>query len=139
MLTWKEVREMHRGGMEFGAHTVTHPLLPGIPIAEAEEEIAASKGDLEAHLHTAIRHFSYPNPGNGIHANAAVKRLVGAAGFATGVTSHGNYVLPDDDRLEFRRLATTGKSWGLPWDLERDALGKLFTTGVTHTADRSGS
>jgi peptidoglycan/xylan/chitin deacetylase (PgdA/CDA1 family) len=128
MLTWKEVREMYREGMEFGAHTVTHPLLPSIPLDEAREEIAGSKAELEARLHAPIRHFAYPNPGDGTHASTAVKGLVGAAGFATGVTSRGSYVMAGDDRLEYRRLATSAKSWSLPWDLERDALGKRFWT-----------
>ena len=33
MMTWAQVREMRKGGMLFGAHTVTHPLLPSIPLA----------------------------------------------------------------------------------------------------------
>lgn len=126
MLTWKEVKEMQRGGMDFGAHTVTHPLLPSIPLEEAQEEIAGSKGDLEAHLRAPVHHFSYPNPGDGVHANAAVRRLVADVGFATAVTSHGNYVMAGDDRLELRRLATGAKAWGIPWDLEREALGKAL-------------
>jgi peptidoglycan/xylan/chitin deacetylase (PgdA/CDA1 family) len=126
MLTWREVKDMQRGGMNFGAHTVTHPLLPSIPLSEAREEIAGSKATLESELHTPIHHFSYPNPGAGVHIDAAVERLVADAGFATAVTSRGNYVTAGDDPLGLRRLATGAKAWGLPWDLEREALGKRF-------------
>jgi peptidoglycan/xylan/chitin deacetylase (PgdA/CDA1 family) len=126
MLTWEEVKEMQRGGMDFGAHTVTHPLLPSIPLAEAHQEIAESKHELETHLRTPIQHFSYPNPGDGVHADAAVRRLVADVGFSTAVTSRGSYVTAGDDPLVLRRLATGAKAWGLPWDLEREALGKRF-------------
>jgi hypothetical protein len=66
MLTMREVKDMQRGGLNFGAHTVTHPLRPSIPLPEAREELAESKTMLECELHTPIHHVSYPNPGDGV-------------------------------------------------------------------------
>ena len=126
MLTWKEVKEMRRGGMHFGAHTVSHPLLPKMPLEEAREEVVASKAELEAHLKAPVYHFSYPNPGDGVHANAAVKRLVMESGYLTAVTSRPGYVTGGDDRLELPRVGVGHTPWGMPWYLEKEALGRAL-------------
>jgi peptidoglycan/xylan/chitin deacetylase (PgdA/CDA1 family) len=127
MLSWKDVKEMHRAGMHFGAHTVSHPLLTAVPPEEAREEIAASRAEIEAELKAPVRHFSYPNPGDGVHCNAAVKRLVAETGYMTAVTSRQGYVTGDDDPLELPRVGVGRAPRGTPWYLEKDALRLLMT------------
>lgn len=122
MMTWAHVREMRTGGMLFGAHTVTHPLLPSIPLAEAREEIVGSKQALEAELGEAVLHFSYPNPGKGVHWSPAVRQLVGEAGFFTAVTSQSGYVKAGDDLFTLRRLRLGQSAWDIAWDIEADAV-----------------
>ncbi len=126
MMTWEQVREMRAGGMLFGAHTITHPLLPSIPLPEAREEIAGSKQALEAELGEAVLHFSYPNPGSGVHWSAAVRQLVREAGFFTAVTSESGYVNPRDDLFTLRRLRVSHSAWDIAWDMESDALRELL-------------
>ena len=60
MLSWPEVREMHRSGIDFGAHTLTHPDLTRLPRGRAETEICESRRVLEAKLGAPVRAFSYP-------------------------------------------------------------------------------
>ena len=132
MLNWKEVREMRQHGMHFGAHSVSHPLLPSVPLKEAEEEIFTSKAELEEHLKEPVYHFSYPNPGGGVHCSEAVKGLVAESGYLTAVTSSPGYVKLGDDSLELQRIAVMPKPWGVPWDLEREALGRSLSR-VTFT------
>jgi peptidoglycan/xylan/chitin deacetylase (PgdA/CDA1 family) len=122
MLTWAQVREMRRGGMQFGSHTVSHPLLPAMPADEARDEIAGSRAELAARLRDPILHFSYPNPGDGVHCTAAVRRLVADAGYTSAVTSGQGYVGRHDDRFALARLTVAGRRWTIAWDLERDAL-----------------
>jgi peptidoglycan/xylan/chitin deacetylase (PgdA/CDA1 family) len=122
MMTWDQVREMRKGGMFFGAHTVTHPLLPSIPLAEAREEIVGSKQALEAELGEAVRHFSYPNPGAGVHWSPAVREIVREAGFATSVTSQTGYVKDGDDLFSLHRLNTGHSARDIAWGIEHDAL-----------------
>ncbi|HEX5030739.1 MAG TPA: polysaccharide deacetylase family protein, partial [Candidatus Eisenbacteria bacterium] len=43
MMTWDQVRLMAAHGIEFGAHTMTHPILSRLPLDEAEAEIVGSK------------------------------------------------------------------------------------------------
>jgi peptidoglycan/xylan/chitin deacetylase (PgdA/CDA1 family) len=60
MLSWGEIREMQRGGMSFGAHTLTHPDLTRLPPADIEREMVDSKGVLEETLGEPVAGFAYP-------------------------------------------------------------------------------
>src|SRR6267378_3406757 len=46
-LTWPEVRELHRVGVTFGSHTVTHRQLKVLKAGEVEWEIRHSKETIE--------------------------------------------------------------------------------------------
>ena len=72
LLSWPEIKEMRRFGLDFGAHTVTHPDLTNLPRQQAEREIAESKAEIETQLGNEIGLFAYPY---GKH-DAKVKELV---------------------------------------------------------------
>lgn len=80
-LTWDEIGVMQRAGMRFGAHSLTHPWLTKLRLADAGREIADSKADLGAHLGVPVRVFAYPYGG----ASLAVTRLVQEAGFVAAL------------------------------------------------------
>jgi len=138
MLTWAEIEEMRAGGMEFGAHTVSHPRLPALPPAEAAAEIRESKTRLEARFRAPVDHFSYPNPSKGLHVDAGVRRLVAGARFRTAVTSLPGYVLAADDRLELKRLVVGARPLDIAWDVERPALGDALWALVAGDGDEAG-
>ena len=127
MMTWAEVREMAEHGMDVGAHTVTHPRLPAMPLAEAEREIRDSRAELATRVGKPVAHFSYPNPGDGQHFNRVVQQIVARAGFATAVTSNPGYVHAGADAFALDRLPTRAGRWDITWDLERPALGRVVT------------
>ena len=60
MLSWGEIREMQRHGMEIGAHTLTHPDLTRASRDRVEEEVRGSKDVIEAMLGTPVVSFCYP-------------------------------------------------------------------------------
>jgi peptidoglycan/xylan/chitin deacetylase (PgdA/CDA1 family) len=60
MLTWKKIEEMSENNIEIGAHTVTHPDLQHISLAQAKHEILKSKLDIESHINRNVNYFSYP-------------------------------------------------------------------------------
>jgi hypothetical protein len=130
MMTWAEVREMAQNGMDFGAHTVSHPRLPAMPVDEAEREIRDSRAELAARLGMPVAHFSYPNPSDGEHVNRVMQRLVARAGYSTATTSHQGYVHAGANALALDRLATRAGRWDIIWDLERPALGRVLTDVV---------
>jgi peptidoglycan/xylan/chitin deacetylase (PgdA/CDA1 family) len=87
-LSVRHILEMMRNGVSFGAHTVSHPNLPGIDGNEARAEVERSKAELEACVGTPMLHFSYPNSGALYpHFDNAVESYVRRAGFRSAVTS----------------------------------------------------
>lgn len=60
LLSWSEIKEMHQGAIEFGAHTSSHPDLTKVPITEAEHEIIESKTRIRDHLGVSVHTFAYP-------------------------------------------------------------------------------
>ena len=84
-LTWDQVREMHGNGLEFGAHTVNHPILTRVPLSSAATELADSKSRVEAEIGKPVISFAYPN-GQTQDFSAAVVGLVRKAGFHLAFT-----------------------------------------------------
>ncbi len=63
-LTWDQIREMSQGGLiEFGSHTVNHPILTRVSLEEAAREVAESKGRIEQELGKPVISLAYPNGG----------------------------------------------------------------------------
>jgi peptidoglycan/xylan/chitin deacetylase (PgdA/CDA1 family) len=59
-LTWAEVRELSNYGILFGSHTVNHPQLRELSLADINEEIVNSKTTIEEKLGSAVDSFAYP-------------------------------------------------------------------------------
>jgi peptidoglycan/xylan/chitin deacetylase (PgdA/CDA1 family) len=77
MMTWKQVIEISRNGMEIGAHTVSHPLLTYEDPPTVERELRASKQILEQKVGKNVRSFAYPNG----DCDERVRRCVEQAGY----------------------------------------------------------
>lgn len=60
MLSWEEIREMSRHGIEFGAHTQNHVNLEEVNIDIARKEILESKDDIQMRIDRPVELFSYP-------------------------------------------------------------------------------
>lgn len=107
MLRWDSVRELHAAGLEFGAHTVHHPILAAVAADEARAEIRDSKRIIEEQLHAPVRHFAYPN-GLAGDFDETTCRLVREAGFDSGATMVFGMNTADTDPYALRR----GGAWG---------------------------
>jgi peptidoglycan/xylan/chitin deacetylase (PgdA/CDA1 family) len=134
MLSWEEIREMSQAGMLIGAHTLTHPNLPGLHPDAAEAEVAGSKALIEERANVAVNHFAYPN-GRGVsHFNDTVREIVQQAGFLTSTTSISGSVHPTDDLFTLRRLGVYRKHAQLfrfALDLERTRLSEPVPIGAS--------
>ncbi len=60
LLTWGQISEMGRHGIEYGAHTVTHPRLDRAPTNEIVHEITRSKETIEQQIGKPVELFAYP-------------------------------------------------------------------------------
>jgi peptidoglycan/xylan/chitin deacetylase (PgdA/CDA1 family) len=85
MMNWDQVREMYGTGIEFGGHTVNHPILSRISLDQAKMEIEGSKTDIEREIGQTIFSFAYPN-GRQADLNSALENLIKQAGYRTAFT-----------------------------------------------------
>lgn len=79
MLGWSEIREMHRHGVSFGAHTLTHPDLTRLATADVDREMRTSKAIIEDRLGAAVSCFAYPYGRHDERSRALARELFASA------------------------------------------------------------
>lgn len=103
-MTWDEVREVAGQGIEFGGHTVNHPILQTLDSEDAlDAEIGGCKRRIEEELQASVVHFAYPS-GQADEVSEAAKRMVARAGFETATTTLAGHASQDDDPLWLPRI-----------------------------------
>jgi peptidoglycan/xylan/chitin deacetylase (PgdA/CDA1 family) len=122
LLTWAQIREMDRHGIEFGAHSITHPWLDRLAPDELEYEILVSKASIEEQVGHTIECFAYPY---GRH-NEAIKAIVGRA-YAGACTTRLGMVGIGSDPLALERIEALYVARSL---IFRQLLNPLFSSYV---------
>ena len=108
MMSEAQIRALHAGGVEIGAHTQTHPILTRIDESAAAAEIRSSKRILEDIIAAPVRTFAYQN---GRPQRDYARRdvaLVKAAGFHAAVSTAWGCARASADVHQLPRIA--------PWD-----------------------
>jgi peptidoglycan/xylan/chitin deacetylase (PgdA/CDA1 family) len=82
ILSWNEIKKMNKNGIDFGSHTVNHPILTNISLDEAKWEIENSKSCIEENIGTEVKSFAYPNG----DFNQRISSLVENLGFTSSVS-----------------------------------------------------
>lgn len=100
MLSWNQVVEMSRNGIEFGAHTETHPLLTYESDATVERELRMSKHILEERLGKKVRIFAYPDG----DWDERIRRWVQATGYECAFTTERGWHRRGRDLYTIRRI-----------------------------------
>jgi peptidoglycan/xylan/chitin deacetylase (PgdA/CDA1 family) len=85
-LTWDQVRTMHRGGVFFGAHTMTHPSVSRLDSADFHEEFVHPKQLLEDGLDSPVQDFAYPF-GRLSDVSSAAEAFLVRTGYRSAVTT----------------------------------------------------
>ena len=85
MMTWDQVREMQKEGIEFGAHTMQHPILTRISLDEVRMEVEGSKSRIEKELGDPVLSFAYPN-GQSSDLNDPIEKIVAESGIRVAFT-----------------------------------------------------
>jgi peptidoglycan/xylan/chitin deacetylase (PgdA/CDA1 family) len=118
MLSWEQVRQMHRLGMVIGSHTMTHPNLPNAGPERARAEIVESKARLEAEIGAPVTMFSYPNGGAERYMTREVASIVREAGFTAATTSRNAFAGPSSDLFALERVQVSEEVERLVFALE---------------------
>lgn len=103
MLTWAQVAEISAGGIECGAHSLSHPQLDTLPRAAAAEEIRRSKAGLEQRLGRPVLTFAYPHG----YYDSTIRRMVQEAGYTSACAVKHALSASTDDRFALARLMVT--------------------------------
>jgi peptidoglycan/xylan/chitin deacetylase (PgdA/CDA1 family) len=103
MLTWSQIAEIQAGGVECGAHTVSHPQLDIISRARAREEIIHCKSRLEQRLGRAAATFAYPSG----YYDVTLRRFVREAGYLSACGVKHAMSTTTDDRFALARIVVT--------------------------------
>lgn len=59
-MSWKQVKEVSAHGIRIGSHTMTHPKLYDLALAEVEQQVEQSKDIIQTKLGSAVDIFAYP-------------------------------------------------------------------------------
>ncbi|WP_081890797.1 polysaccharide deacetylase family protein [Porticoccus hydrocarbonoclasticus] len=108
MLTNDQVKQLSDAGIEIGAHTRTHPILAMLKLADARQEIQASKNALETLVDKPVRYFAYPNGRPEIDYRLEHRDFVKSIGFEGAVSTQWGVVSGSSDRWQMPRFT--------PWD-----------------------
>jgi peptidoglycan/xylan/chitin deacetylase (PgdA/CDA1 family) len=88
-LNWNEIKSLSNGQIEFGSHTVNHPILYNMQIKDIEYELSESKYIIENKLGKKINSFSYPYayPNHDNRFKSLVNILLDRLDYKIGVTT----------------------------------------------------
>jgi peptidoglycan/xylan/chitin deacetylase (PgdA/CDA1 family) len=106
LMSWSRIQELSAAGIEFGAHTATHPDLSRLEAGRAREEMVTSKRRIEDATGRPVESFAYPYGA----VNLEVRRLV-AENFAVGCSTRLGYVGADSPREALARLDVYYLAW----------------------------
>jgi peptidoglycan/xylan/chitin deacetylase (PgdA/CDA1 family) len=89
LLTWSDLRELQRNGIEVGSHSASHGRLKLLGDAELEKEVAQSKNAIEDKTGRPVTSFSYPYafPETDLVFAKTLRGLLSKHGYETGVTT----------------------------------------------------
>lgn len=103
-MTWDQIREMASEGIEFGSHTVTHPVLTRCDDAELEYELTASRDALASELGQVPVSISFP-VGGAAAFDERVIDMARRAGYRIAASYiHGMNAFETLDRFALRRI-----------------------------------
>jgi peptidoglycan/xylan/chitin deacetylase (PgdA/CDA1 family) len=117
-LTWAQVRAMAAAGVDFGSHTVSHPVLSTVDDEQLRTELIVSRQQIEAELGRECLEFAYPNGGRG-DFGPREKRALQAAGYTCGLSLAGMLNGADVDPYALARI-----------NINRRLTGPLFEAAV---------
>ena len=102
-MTWDELREMQKAGMEIGSHTVDHANMGQLDEQTVRGQAAESLGTLQRELGHQARSFCFPW-GKRQDRGGSAPQILREVGYYAAVTTEAGTVRRDDDLFQLRRI-----------------------------------
>lgn len=99
-MSWDDIREISEEGHVIGSHTISHPDLTRLSLAETRKEVVESKTRLEKELGVEVDSFAYPFGAS----NEETERLIESAEYSCGLGSEPRLVRKNPDLFNLRRV-----------------------------------
>ncbi|MGE5680461.1 MAG: polysaccharide deacetylase family protein [Bacillota bacterium] len=96
----KDLMEMQKNGIIFGAHTMTHPDLTALDEKKLECEITEPLRILTERLNNEVTAFAYPYG----RLNQTIKETVRRAGYSYGIATDSGPLGLHEDKFQIRRI-----------------------------------
>ena len=126
-LSWGQLAEMQRAGMDVGGHTYSHPNLARLTRAAVEEELRRSKAVLEDRLGSPVRSLAYPFGIPRCHFTEETMGIAARAGYESGAAITFTPVGPGHSRFAIPRFPVMPRGAGR---LDRVVSGESDLLGV---------
>jgi peptidoglycan/xylan/chitin deacetylase (PgdA/CDA1 family) len=104
LMSWREARRLRSRGVEFGSHTVTHPMLASLSNAEVVREAVRSRTLIAEHLGSPPAAIAYPYG----DCDGAIAHLMGACGYTFGLTCDDGHAELEQSLLLMPRIEVRG-------------------------------
>lgn len=99
LMTWQQLETLAEQGWEIGAHTRTHPSLPTLSLAQAEDEMLGSQHVLADRFGQSVETFAYPYG----HTTPAITQLA-QKHFRTAVSTRLDFATSHSEPHDLERL-----------------------------------
>jgi peptidoglycan/xylan/chitin deacetylase (PgdA/CDA1 family) len=109
-MTWEQLKEMSRNGIEIGAHSVNHPIFSNIDESRLKNEVARAKEMIEEAIEQDV--ITFGAPGRGIlsiddrrNFESLLRKIVIESGYSFSTLYKRGLVYDDEfDRYGIARL-----------------------------------
>lgn len=108
-MSWDEIRELARGGVEIGNQTASHPHLPTLPLDRVRDEFRAANARIEAEIGQKPTLLAYPYG----EYSAAIRDIAAAEGFLAAFGQHSGVAHSQMDRYQLPRFPLNENYGGL--------------------------
>lgn len=103
-LSWQQVKEMSENNIEFGSHSVNHPILSKLSDDDLMRELSESKKHIEDMLGVNCLSIAYPVGGESAYSMKVMK-FVHQIGYKMAASyKHGVSSEIEDERFQLKRL-----------------------------------
>lgn len=102
LMSWTEIKEMHRHGIDIQPHSCTHPRLTALAEDQVFDEVLRSKQEIEQTLGKQAGVFCYPYGSFDSKVISIVKRT----GYIAAVTTMFGRSFSADERYRLRRVGS---------------------------------